>query len=344
MQQATGAWNKLLRFLSCWIDLLVVKIEIATSGHNPLVSKRLDLSDCNRPEFFERPELFYDKGLLQPDMRIEPHRDFAGIKESHFTFPSETESGHPENDTVCGRIFEARAKHGGASAPCFIIGHGWREPGVFTPYHWLLGLLLARFGINCVLTTQPYHGRRKPAGTSHGDLMLCGDMERSINAFRQAVGDIRSLVTWAGATFTGRIGVGGFSLGGFITGLVACVENRIHFAVPIIASGNMISGMWDSPVIQELKRDLDAGGVTEKILAENWRIISASSFKPKLPPDKIQFIAGRYDVLIPAQNVEDVTVKWNRSRLQWLPCGHVSIFLCTRQLVKTIVAFVKEQK
>ncbi len=331
-----------LRIISVWIDTSVVKLEIAMSGHKPMLSKRLDLSDLNRPEFFDKPELFYNRGLNPPDLEITPRRILAGIKESRFRFRSETESEYPENNIVCGSIFEARPIHGGGAAPCLILMHGWREPGVYTPYHWILGFLLARFGVNCVLTTQPYHGHRKPAGTYDGDLMLCGDMEHTVEAFRQSVGDIRSLVTWARAHFSGSLGVGGFSLGGFVTGLIACVENRIDFAVPIIASGNLIKGMWNKPLISKLKHDLDAAGVTETLLAENWRIISPVSFQPKLPPDRIQLIAGRYDILIPVNNVEELHVKWRRPRLMWLPCGHVSIALCPRSLFRSIIVFIKD--
>jgi hypothetical protein len=340
---ATGIRQKILRFISILIDLIVVKIEMATSGRKPMLSKRIDLSDLNRPEFFERPRLIYDAGLKPPEMEIEVAHARWGIKESHFKFRSETVSGDPANDVVHGRIFEAREMHGGEAAPCFIVMHGWREPGVFTPYHWLLGILLARFGINCALMTQPWHGRRKPKGTADGDLMLCGDMERTINSFRQAVGDVRSIVTWARTRFKGKIGVGGFSLGGFVTGLVACVEDRIDFAVPIIASGNLVEGMWESPIVQELKRDLDTVGISEKILRDSWRIISPVQFMPLLSPDKIQLIAGRYDILIPVKNVEALYEKWDHPRLQWLPCGHVSIFLCARKMMRTIIEFVKGQ-
>ncbi len=335
-------WHAFLRILSILIDTAVVKLEIAMSNHKPMLSSRLDLSDMNRPEFFEQPELFFDRGMKKmPEVEVTPRRTRGGIKESRFSFRSETESAYPENNIVRGSIFEARTEHGAAAAPCVIIMHGWREPGVYTPYHWLLGFFLARLGINCVLTTQPYHGTRKPAGTYDGDLMLCGDMEQSVEAFRQSVGDIRSLVTWTRSRFTGPLGVGGFSLGGFVTGLVACVENRIDFALPIIASGNLIKGMWDKPLISQLKHDLDTAGVTEAKLSENWRIIMPVNFKPKLPPERIQVIAGLYDILIPPPNVEELHEKWNRPRLKWLPCGHVSIALCPRALVRTIVDFIK---
>lgn len=342
MGPVSKIWNAVLKLLSIWIDILVVKIEMRLSGHRPMISKRVELSDLNLPEYFERPELFYNLGMKAPDVELSPYRKFAGIKESHFKFRSEMVTEYEENNIVRGRIFEARGLHGGTAAPCFIVMHGWREPGVFTPYHWLLGIILARFGINCVLTTQPYHGARKPPGTYDGDLMLSGDMELSINAFRQAVGDVRSLVTWAKTRYTGAVGVGGFSLGGFVTGLVACVEDRIDFAAPIIASGNLVKGMWDNVIIQRLKRDLETAGVTESTLMENWRVISPVNFMPKLSTDRIQIIAGKYDILIPNENVEELNNKWKGMRLVWLPCGHVSIFLCARGLVRAIVDFVNE--
>ena len=335
-------YRAFLKFIAYWIDILVTNVEQKVSARTPMLSKRMDLSDYNRDEYFERPELFYDRGTAMPDVTLDQGRTVMGIRIRTYTFASETCSGEPVNDVVSGRLFEARVLHGGTAAPCLIMLHGWREVGVHTFYHWLLGWILARCGVSSVMMTQPYHGRRKPKGTADGDLMLSGDMEQTVGAFRQSVGDVRSLVTWARARYSGPVGVGGFSLGGFVSNLVACVDARIDFAIPLISGGDLIQGMWDSRVGRTIIRDFDAAGVTPDVAAANWRILSAVNFRPKLPPARIQFIAGLFDQLIPPSNVENVVRAWAGPRVLWLPCGHISIAFFGRQMVTTIVGFIRE--
>jgi len=330
----------LLKFISLVIDRLVSKAENHTKGRRPHLSKKLDLSDYNRPEYFSNPGKFYNLGISMPDMDIVKERVLFGIHVSRFEFASESASGDPQNDIVCGRIFETREYHGGRKAPCAIIVHGWRESGAFAPYYLLFGVLLARFGINCAFLNQPYHGPRAPRGTASGELMLSGDMEKTILSFRQSVCDTRSLITWAAKTFTGPVGVVGISLGGFIALLACCVDNRVRFAVPIITSGTLIEGMWGREVSRTLIRDFKAAGVDRERVKANWRIITPINFKPLLPPERIKLISACFDELIPVDNVEKLSREWGGLDVKWLSCGHVSIFLFARQLIREIVDFV----
>ena len=147
------------------VDHGVVKYENTTKGREKHISENFDLSEYNRPEYFEAPEKFYNLGLEMPDVRLIPIHTRAGIKITRFEFKSETDSGYPQNDIVTGRIFEARPGVHGNEAPVAIIAHGWREAGAFTRYHYTLGMILARYGINCVFYNQPYHGPRRPEGS-----------------------------------------------------------------------------------------------------------------------------------------------------------------------------------
>lgn len=301
-----------------------------------MVSSRTDLSEYNRPEYFERPELFYTAGAKQPEVDVAPERTLGGVRISRIGFRSETASGCEVNDVVTGRMFEAA----GAGGPCVVHLHGFRESGAFAPYYLLLGWIMGRFGINSVFITQPYHGTRAPKGKSDGALMLSGDQEQTIHAFRQAVGDMRSAVTWAKERFGGPVGVMGFSLGGFISLLAVCVDDRIDFAVPVIASGDFVRGMWRTQFTRTLVRDFEKAGLTEERVRENWGIIFPIRFRPKIALERIQLIGTLYDTLVPARSVEELWEAWGRPPIVWLPTGHVSVFLYARRLVNAIVGFI----
>lgn len=329
-----------MKLISAVVDYLIVTMEHATKGRRRRFSKKLDLAEYNRREYFKHPEKFYAHGLKMPEIEIKPIHTKGGVCISKYSFKSEIESGYPENDVVVGRIFEVRKEIHGDNAPCAIIIHGWREHGTFTFYNYMLGWTLARLGVNCVFFNQPYHGPRKPRGTADGDLMLSGDMEQTVLAFRQAVCDVRSLITWTRANFTGPVGLVGFSLGGFITFITSCVDDRISYAIPVIAAGDLMTGIEKSFVAKTIIRDLKSSGLTKEQVVANWRIIMPINFRPKLPPEKIQIIAGRYDLLIPANKVEEIWERWNRPPITWFPGGHITIGLFPRLLVNSILEFI----
>jgi len=317
-----------------------VTMENARKGRRRRFSRKLDLAEYNRREYFKHPEKFYSQGLRPPEIEIKQIHTKGGIRVGRFSFKSEIESGFPENDVVSGRIFEARKNIHGENAPCAIVIHGWREHGAFTFYSYLLGWTLARLGVNCICLNLPYHGPRAPRGTADGDLMLSGDMEQTVLAFRQAVCDVRSLITWTRANFSGPVGLVGFSLGGFITFITSCVDERISFAIPVIAAGDLTTGIEKSFVAKTIIRDLKSSGLTREQVAANWRIIMPVNFTPKLPPERIKIIAGRYDLLIPANKVEEIRERWNRPSITWFPGGHITVGLFPRLLVNTILEFI----
>jgi hypothetical protein len=329
-----------LKLIATVVDYLIVTMEHATKGRKRSFSKKLDLAEYNRREYFKHPEKFYALGLKMPDMKITPIHTKGGIRVSRYEFKSEIESGYPENDVAPGRIFEARKEIHGDGAPCAIIIHGWREPGTFTFYNYMLGWSLARLGINCIFFNQPYHGPRKPPGSADGDLMLSGDMEQTVLAFRQSVCDVRSLITWTRSNFSGPVGVVGFSLGGFITFITSCVDDRISFAIPIIAAGDLTTGIEKSFVAKTIIRDLKNSGLTAEQVTANWRIIMPVNLEPKLPPERIEIIAGQYDLLIPAKKVNEIWERWNHPQIKWFPGGHITIGLFPRLLVNSIFEFI----
>lgn len=335
-----GLKGRFLRYISSAIDTFVVRVENRMKGQRSHLSRRLDLPEYNTDDLLAAPEKFYDVGLKMPDLELERRHKFLGIRVSHFSFDSEIKTKYPENNNVYGRVFEARGQTGGKHSPCILIYHGWRESGAFAPYYYILGFVLARMAMNCVFLNLPYHGKRTPIGATTGELMLNGDMEHSINAFRQAVCDGRSTVSWLKTHFRGPIGVMGLSLGGFVALVLSCVDDRIDFAIPIISSGNIIKNMWKTDVGRSIVRDFDKVGLTEEQVEQNWKIICPIHMKSKLSPERILPIAGRFDKLIPAENVWDLKIAWKLPVIKWHQCGHISIFLFYRRIVRQIAIFV----
>ncbi len=136
-----------------------------------------------------------------------------------------------ENRTAHARLFlhEDAAKprpvvvglHGYMAGQWFIEENAW-------PIDWLL-----RRGLDVALLVLPMHASRR--GTRRGPPGFpSSDPKITIEGFRQAVFDVRTLVRWLRQRGAPTVGVMGMSLGGYTSALVATVTNEVDFVMPMI--------------------------------------------------------------------------------------------------------------
>jgi pimeloyl-ACP methyl ester carboxylesterase len=135
-----------------------------------------------------------------------------------------------KNDTVHARWF----RHG-RTAPTVICVHGYRG-GAYALEELLWPVSrLYRQGLDVVLFTLPFHGRRSPSELPGPVLFPSNrDLFLTVEGFGQAIWDLRGLFAWLGGQGSRTIGVAGMSLGGYVAALLATIEPRLEFVVPYI--------------------------------------------------------------------------------------------------------------
>ncbi|MDD3726639.1 MAG: hypothetical protein PHI44_05535, partial [Candidatus Ratteibacteria bacterium] len=153
------------------------------------------------------------------------------------SFPSAFTSGYSFNDTVYVDIFEPSGKDNWSA---IILAHSWMESknGIT---EWF-ARELAKNGYGTYLIHLPYHIKRTNKKYKSGSLFITPDVDRSVDAYRQAVIDIMSLCDW----LEGReeivkdsIGMVGISLGALILNTVMGLDNRIRPGISILGGGNI---------------------------------------------------------------------------------------------------------
>ena len=134
------------------------------------------------------------------------------------------------NHTVTSRMF----LHNDRPRATAILVHGylggsfaWEER--LFPVQWLFDR-----GLDVVLATLPFHGVRGDADRKGSPIFPGSDPRITVEGFRQAVVDTRDLIDVLTANGAPAVGMMGMSLGGYTTALVATVEPRLAFAVPMI--------------------------------------------------------------------------------------------------------------
>jgi pimeloyl-ACP methyl ester carboxylesterase len=89
-------------------------------------------------------------------------------------------------------------------------------------------------GVDVALATLPFHGVRKVPGMGASPGFPSADPRATNEGIRQAVFDLRGLMRLFHARGTPRVGAMGMSLGGYTAALLATLEPKLAFAVPVV--------------------------------------------------------------------------------------------------------------
>jgi pimeloyl-ACP methyl ester carboxylesterase len=172
------------------------------------------------------------------------------------------------------------------------MGGWWHiEERVF-PVRWLF-----ERGLDVALFALPFHGvRADPSRPGAAPIFPGADPRITIEGFRQAVMDLRDLLTllWGrGAPAVGGIGM---SLGAYTTALLATVEPRLAFAVPMIPLVSIADFARDTGRLvgtaAEQREQHDA-------LATALQVVSPLARPSLLPPERLLVVAGEGDRITP---------------------------------------------
>jgi pimeloyl-ACP methyl ester carboxylesterase len=233
----------------------------------------------------------------------------------------------PLDDEIAERYLSARengvavARHfqQGQARPVVILIHGYMAgPFLLEERIWPLARLeLAGFDV--VLFTLPFHGSRVRAGRGAVPEFPGEDPRLNVEGFRQAVFDLQNLVGWLLAQGHPRVGALGMSLGGYTAALLATLDARLDFVVPIIPLSSMADFAreqgWLSPIAEE--------AATQQALLESiYRRVSPVARPAVVPPERCLVVAAKADRVTPATHARRLSGHL-RAPLQSFYGGHL---------------------
>lgn len=282
------------------------------------------------------PEDFYAIPPSPP--KIHFHTDWRGLtrNRARFTYASFDQSPYAENNTVYGLASLASRKKARAA---LIVVHGHRMNS-FAMLEWF-AIPAARLGLDVYYIALPYHMQRAPIGTWSGQLTLNSNVEGTALAFRQGVMDLRALISWIEAERGIPVGLVGMSLGAYTCSMASVVDSRPRALVSILGGASLAQIQWDGYQMGRPKRQLLAGGVTRAKLEQYWAMLSPGYWKPRIEKERILMLAGKYDPIVTPMNAWKLWQAWGSPAIQWYPCGHGTIVLYYREVVRTIVHFLE---
>lgn len=197
------------------------------------------------------------------------------------------------------------------------MGSDWLDLRLFRP-----GTLVHKLGYNLVLPTLPLHGARRVDRRS-GDHFLDGDLMDLLFAQAQALWDLRRTVAWIRTQEPdARIGVLGYSLGGYNAALLAAHEPGLDFVVAGIPVADFAPVLWQHLPLSHQRyfagRDLD-----EARYARLLEVVSPLARAPLLPVERLAIFAGSADRVVPPDQPLRLSRHW-RVPINWYHGGHLT--------------------
>ena len=202
--------------------------------------------------------------------------------------------------------------------------HGYMQPETYVEEVALLAGMALRLEAEIVQMQFPYHGRRTPRGSRFsGELFWTADLVRSIEALRQTLLDARTLLGVLLADDDRPVGISGLSLGGALTSILTCLDERFAFSVPLIAHMDLAELVADAPVLGRMRRDLRSFGWGNDEFAAFVDGLGWNELRPKLPAERILLIAASDDRFFEPSVVERMWKHWGKPSILWYPCSHM---------------------
>ncbi len=244
------------------------------------------------------------------------------VKDDVLTMATPTPSPHPENNTVYCRLFPAR----GSKKAVIVVPQWNADP----QSHVRLCQIFKRLGITALRLCMPYHEQRLPPDMKRADYMVSPNIGRTVHATRQAVLEVRQLVTWLKEQGYERIAVVGTSIGSCVTYLAFVHDPSICTAVFNHVSSFFADVVWTGLSTRYIRWGLE-GHISLKDLRQCWAPISPWFFIDRLKTCSRPhlLITAKYDLTFRPELTEKVLHQYQSQNIPHqriaLPCGHYTI-------------------
>ncbi len=199
-----------------------------------------------------------------------------------------------------------------------VMGRGQLDLTLFRAWH-----LHEDLGLNVVLPVLPLHGPRA-RGLPQGAAFPGENVLDDIHAAAHAVWDVRRVLSWIRSEEPDSpIGLNSISLGGYITSLVASLEDNLTCAI----LGVPVADMTELLRRHAGLRRTDPRRETVTLAEPLGRMVSPLALNPRVPVEGRFIYAGLADQLVhPREQVVRLWDHWGRPEIVWYEGGHTGFF------------------
>ena len=260
------------------------------------------------------PEALFQVSDPLPKIERSKDVDHGDVTEYWLRFESEGVGDDPA-DTCYVHIYEPKQRP--ANMPSFFFAHGLAmetEMMVNGPRSFLN---MARVGMRIVLPDGPGHNRRCKPGLYGGESFLTEPPISGIQHFVRQAREYAAMIAWCRAQGTGRVSLGGISLGA-LTSQVAASRWRYW---PAECKPDALFLMTTTARVSALPLESSLGHMADidnEVRRHGWRpehfaaleAITDAGSEPPLDPARIVLLVGTRDDVTPAAGGHELAQRW----------------------------------
>ncbi len=220
--------------------------------------------------------------------------------------------------------------------------HGWMESTDLATEALLAPVVAWKLDADFFHFQLPHHWHRQVAGSKYNGAHFCSaDLAMTCEAFRQAVLDARTLLTWVrGLGRYDEVGLMGISLGGLITQIVACLDAELPWAIPCEAHLDFQDLLGHAPILTEVRDELAAFGMSPADLVDFMSALGFDRLEPAIERSRLLFVAARDDQFMRAEAMTRALARWPGVNTLWIPGGHITALFRLPSVLGEVRRFV----
>lgn len=234
-------------------------------------------------------------------------------------------------------------RHREPAPASILLTHGWGV-GAWWMHRFEFDVprLFHELGLDVYFYLAPFHERRTPANAwLGGSLHPSADLVRTNEAFIQTAIELRTIISLIVQRNPAPLGMMGSSLGGYTSALLASLDERLSFVIPVLPPASMAHLFWDHGAGEGLRAQAETLGLTRERFHHFWALHSPLTHRPKVPWERRMIVTGLGDTLVTAEHTRDLWEHWDRPRHYRFPGGH-ALQLEARRYRREIGNFLRD--
>jgi pimeloyl-ACP methyl ester carboxylesterase len=253
---------------------------------------------------------------------------FSPTRYEHISFASRFE---PHEGEPGGERWQSHPTNSVAHA--YVLRHAEPRPWLVCVHGFAMGTPLVNFvgfparflheklGLNLIFPVLPLHGPRGVARMSGGEV-LSPDYLRMVLLFSQAVWDVRRVLSWVRAQGGEQVGLYGLSLGGYVSALVAALEDDLECVVAGIPAVDFAGLARDNEpwIMRRYDREF---ALDWQLVRAITHVVSPLAVTPRVPRERRFIYAGVADRIARPDQARALWRHWERPAIHWFQGGHV---------------------
>jgi pimeloyl-ACP methyl ester carboxylesterase len=182
---------------------------------------------------------------------------------------------------------------------------------------------LNSLGWNAAFMHLPFHYSRRPRGHLNGELCCTADLVLTGDTLRQAVVEIRQLMTLLRVEGGSEFGLLGTSYGGWVAAILASLEPDLRFLALLAPMVNIGHALYEGPTSWSIRGHLMRAGLDRTFVDRHAHLSSPMQAPPAGDVAKrTVIIGGAFDRIVRLVDLEALRESWPGSELLTVPQAH----------------------